>query len=257
MDLKELPTQAFVRHPWEIVRAEFFLRLLRERVKGEALAALDIGSGDGYCAERLLAGIPRMARITCFDLAYDADWLKGPVTRDSRLLFTATKPTGNYDLVLMLDVLEHVENDETALNEAASTFLKPGGSLLLSVPAGQMLFSRHDELLGHKRRYSPARLRALTAKAGLDVLDHGQLFASLLLPRALAKLSEVTRGEKRPPINCAPARIETSLGTWHRGPLITSAVTTALSLDAACCRLASHLHLPFWGLSTWLLAQKP
>ena len=173
MDLKELPTQAFVRHPWEIVRAEFFLRLLRERVKGEALAALDIGSGDGYCAERLLAGIPRMARITCFDLAYDADWLKGPVTRDSRLLFTATKPTGNYDLVLMLDVLEHVENDETALNEAASTFLKPGGSLLLSVPAGQMLFSRHDELLGHKRRYSPARLRALTTMAGLDVLDHG------------------------------------------------------------------------------------
>jgi SAM-dependent methyltransferase len=257
MDLKELPTRAFARHPWEIVRAEFFLRLLRERVKGEELAALDIGSGDGYCAERLLAGIPRMARITCFDLAYDASWLQGPATRDPRLLFTATKPTDNYDLVLMLDVLEHVEDDEAALSETASNFLKQGGSLLLSVPAGQLLFSHHDEMLSHKRRYSPARLRALTAKAGLDVLDHGQLFASLLLPRALAKLSEVTRGEKRPPINCAPARIETSLGTWHRGPLITSAVTTALSLDAACCRLASHLHLPFWGLSTWLLAQKP
>jgi hypothetical protein len=67
----------------------------------------------------------------------------------------------------------------------------------------------------------------------------------------------VTRGEKRHPINCAPACIETSLGTWHRGPLITSAVTTALSLDAACCRIASRLRLPFAGLSTWLLAQKP
>jgi len=257
MDLKELPTREFVRHPWEIVRAEFLLRLLRARIEGEALDALDIGSGDGYFAERLLAGLPRLAHITCFDLAYDAEWLQGNATRNTKLSFTATKPQGAYDLVLMLDVLEHVEDDATALHEAASTFLKPGGTLLLSVPAGQILFSRHDEMLGHKRRYSPARLRALAAQADLTIVDHGQLFASLLLPRALAKLREVALGEKRSWTTEAPRRIETSLGTWNRGRLVTSAVITALSVDVACCRIASRLHLPFLGLSTWVLAQRP
>ena len=256
MDLKELPTRAFERHPWEIVRAEFFLRLLRERVNGEALAALDIGSGDGYFAERMLADFARVAHVTCFDLAYDAGWLQGRGTSEPRLSFTAKRPEGTYDLVLMLDVLEHVEDDEAALRDAALSFVKPGGALLLSVPAGQILFSHHDEMLGHKRRYAPARLRALVAKAGLTIVDRGQLFASLLVPRALAKLGEVALGDKRSRVTPDPARIETSLGTWNRGRLVTSVVTTALALDAAISRIASRLRLPFAGLSTWVLAQR-
>jgi len=256
MDLKELPTRAFARHPWEIVRADFFLRLLRDQAKGGALAALDIGSGDGYFAERVLAGLPGVTGVTCFDLAYDADWLLGRASCDPRLSFTATRPEGSYDIVLLLDVLEHIEDDEAALHEAVSRFLMPGGTLLISVPASQRLFSHHDEMLGHKRRYSPAQLRARVSRAGLTIVDHGQLFASLLVPRALAKLGEVVFGYKRSGVTAAPARIETSLGTWHHGSRVTSAVGGALSLDATCCRLASRLRIPFAGLSTWVLAQR-
>jgi SAM-dependent methyltransferase len=257
MDLKELPTRAFARHPWEIVRADFFLRLLGAWVTGQDKSALDIGAGDGYFAERLLAGLPAVARLTCFDLAYDAPWLQGKAAGDSRLLFTATKPAGKYDLVLMLDVLEHVEDDRGALRDAVSSFLSPGGWLMLSVPAGEKLFSRHDELLGHKRRYPPARLRALVEEAGLAIVERGELFASLLAPRAVAKLGELALGRHSAQATPVPSHIETSLGTWQRGHLVTALVTAALSADARCSRMASRLRLPFAGLSTWVLARLP
>ena len=257
MDLKELPTRSFARHPWEIVRADFFLRLLRERVTGQAVSALDVGAGDGYFAERLLADFPAEARLTCFDLAYDATWLQAKVGGDPRLVFTAAKPEGRYDCVLMLDVLEHVEDDRGSLRDTVSSFLAPGGWLLASVPAGEMLFSRHDELLGHKRRYSPARLRAMVEDAGLAIVERGELFAGLLVPRAVAKLGELGLGRHRDQGSPVPSHIETSLGTWQRGPLVTSLVTAALSADAWCSRMATRLRLPFAGLSTWVLAQVP
>src|ERR1017187_6665438 len=60
------------------------------------------------------AGISPEDQRSIFDLAYDADWVQGKADSDSRLAFTARKPTGQYDLVLMLDVLEHVEDDRAA-----------------------------------------------------------------------------------------------------------------------------------------------
>ncbi|HEX7505603.1 MAG TPA: class I SAM-dependent methyltransferase [Polyangia bacterium] len=255
MDLKELPARAFARHPWESVRADFFLRLLRKRTAGRALSALDIGAGDGYFAERLLAGCPTVAQLTCFDVAYDGTWLQSKVASDPRLIFTAQRPEDRYDLVLMLDVLEHMEDDQAGLRDAASSFLKPGAWLLLSVPAAKGLFSHHDELLGHKRRYAPSSLRKLAGVAGLAVVDHGELFASLLVPRAMAKLGEVALGKDRSHLPSAHSHIETPLGTWNHGKIITSMVYAALSWDALCCRFASRLRLPFAGLSTWVLAQ--
>jgi hypothetical protein len=196
-----------------------------------------------------------VARLCCFDLAYDAVWLQGKAAGDPRLAFTATKPEGRYNLVLMLDVIEHVEDDRGALRDTVSSFLIPGGWLLVSAPAGDMLFSRHDERLGHKRRYTPARLRALVEEAGLAIVDRGELFASLLVPRAVAKLGELALGRYRSPASPVPSHVETPLGMWKRGPLVTALVTAALSADARCSRMASRWRLPFAGLSTWVLAQ--
>jgi hypothetical protein len=252
MDLRELPTEPFKRHPWEIVRADFFARLLRDHVRGCALSVLDVGAGDGYLARRLLAGWPSVARLTCYDPGYDERWVAGQ--SGGRLAFTAVKPVGRFNLVLLLDVIEHAADDCAILAEATS-LLEPGGALLLSVPAYQLLFSKHDKLLGHVRRYAPARLRGLVGELGLVLEAQGELFGSLVLPRALAKLGEVLRPE--PPSTVAPrATVETALGTWQRGRLLTRAATSLLGLDAACCRLASRWHLPCAGLSTWVLALK-
>ena len=96
----------------------------------------------------------------------------------------------------------------------------------------------------------------MVEESGLKIVDKGDLFASLLLPRALAKLGEMVLRGDRAHASSTPPYVETSLGTWKHGPLVTSAVTAALSLDARCSRLAARLRLPFAGLSTWVLAQK-
>ncbi len=261
MDLKELPSHAFARHPWEVVRADFFLRILRDRVMGNDLAALDLGAGDAFFARRLASALPSLSRMTCFDLAYDTRWLTDRVVSenaaDKPIRFTSTKPDERFDLVLMLDVLEHTADDRATLREVTSSLLKPGGWLLLSVPAWPVLFSRHDEVLGHHRRYSPVQLRALVAEANFIEVAHGELFASLILPRAFAKLGDLALGGGGPAHATAQAPADTSLGAWKQGTLITAAATAALALDATCCRIAARLRLPFVGLSTWVLAKTP
>ena len=75
---------------------------------------------------------------------------------------------GAYDTVVCLNVLEHIEDDHTALR-AMHDALAPGGKLLLFVPAGMYLFGRLDEALGHFRRYSLAEVETKVRVAGLAV----------------------------------------------------------------------------------------
>ena len=73
---------------------------------------------------------------------------------------------GAYDLIAVLDVVEHIEDDVAAL-AAMATCLKPGGKILIAVPAHQWMWSAHDVVNHHHRRYSKATLRAAIAAAGL------------------------------------------------------------------------------------------
>ena len=90
----------------------------------------------------------------------------------------------SYDLVAVLDVIEHVEDDVAAL-KAISTALKPGGKILITVPAHQWMWSAHDVVNHHKRRYSKAGFVALLEKSGLRGRKLGY-FNSLLFPVAVA-----------------------------------------------------------------------
>src|SRR5690606_16385204 len=70
MDLCEVPTTGFVRHPWERARLDFFHGLLRDHVElGAVRRILDVGSGDGWLARQLLERLPAHASMTCFDVA--------------------------------------------------------------------------------------------------------------------------------------------------------------------------------------------
>lgn len=84
------------------------------------------------------------------------------------------------DLAVMLDVLEHVEDDVAALKAVAAK-LKPGGRFLLTVPALPALWSPHDEEHHHKRRYTAKTLRAVMDKAGLKI-EMISYFNTLLFP---------------------------------------------------------------------------
>lgn len=89
-----------------------------------------------------------------------------------------------FDLVCLFDVLEHIEDDRAAL-QALRACLKPGGRVLISVPAYRWLWSAHDESLHHQRRYRLAEVARLCAECGLAV-TRSSYFNTLLFPLAAA-----------------------------------------------------------------------
>jgi SAM-dependent methyltransferase len=91
---------------------------------------------------------------------------------------------GAYDLVAVLDVVEHIEDDVAAL-AAMKTLLKPDGKILIAVPAHQWMWSAHDTVNHHHRRYSKATLARAIAAAGLEP-HKMRWFNSLLFPLAAA-----------------------------------------------------------------------
>ncbi|MGL4314107.1 MAG: class I SAM-dependent methyltransferase [Sphingomonas sp.] len=93
-------------------------------------------------------------------------------------------PRGAYDLIAVLDVVEHIADDVAAL-AAMRECLAPGGKILITVPAHQWMWSAHDVVNHHQRRYSKATLRAALDKAGLAPTHFGY-FNSLLFPLAAA-----------------------------------------------------------------------
>lgn len=103
-------------------------------------------------------------------------------------------PEKNFDLIALFDVLEHVDDDAAALR-ALRARLKPGGWLLVTVPAYPFLWSRHDELHHHKRRYMARSLRTLIEGAGYRV-RYLSYFNTWLLPLiAIARLARGKKGE--------------------------------------------------------------
>ena len=72
-----------------------------------------------------------------------------------------------FDLVCAFEVIEHIEDDEAAAKEWVS-HIRPGGWMMLSVPADQARFGPADEYVGHFRRYSPEQMTRLLAGAGLS-----------------------------------------------------------------------------------------
>ena len=99
------------RHPWELARARFFRRLIaRSTEVGAVRRVLDVGAGDGWFAEELLPDLGPAAEVVCWDVNYRSEDLATPV--GARLTRTNGRPAGSFDLVLLLDVLEHIEDAE-------------------------------------------------------------------------------------------------------------------------------------------------
>jgi SAM-dependent methyltransferase len=144
-----------------------------------------------------------------------------------------------FDLILMTDVLEHLEQDAAALH-ALRGRLKPGGALLLTVPALQWLWSAHDVAHHHHRRYHARQLRALACEAGYEV-QYLTYYNFLLLPaivatRSIRRLTGVRSAQGHdlrmpsPRVNCVLAAVfssERHILRWTSIPIGMSLVMLA------------------------------
>lgn len=242
MDLSERGATS-TRHPWELVRAEFFRSLIADHVDLARVARLvDVGAGDGWFAQELLGLLPASARVTCWDIHYTAEDLTAALP--DRVERTTERPDGTADLVTLLDVLEHVVDDRAFLADAVLPLLGASGTLVVSVPAHPRLFSAHDTALHHERRYRHRELLD-RLEPHLEVVATGPLFTSLLAPRA-AQVALERIGRRAEP---------RGVGAWEHGEGLTRAVTGALRLDARTGRAAARRHLPLPGLSVWAVCR--
>ncbi|QWV95139.1 class I SAM-dependent methyltransferase [Geomonas oryzisoli] len=243
MDLKEAQTGNLIRHPWETSRLDALQEILSEFLT-PGMRVLDIGCGDGFVAESLCKEMPGI-KITAVDTHLSDEQVRNFTVNKAEISFRKELPEqGRFDLALLLDVLEHIEEDAPFLKNVVHRYLASKGLVLVTVPAFQGLFSCHDTFLGHYRRYSLPQLLHLVEGAGLKVRRSGYLFSTLLLPKlVLFKL-------------LAPADAPGGVGQWSRGALITSLVHLVLKLDNKLLFAAGRLGIKIPGLTGWVLCEK-
>ena len=247
MDLKELKNNDIVRHPWESSRKNFVIKLIKRYLAVAPLNILDMGSGDAYFAKHLLSSLSNNSKITCWDIAYDKYFLSKHI--DDNPFFIKHRPSQTFNLLLLMDVMEHIEDDATCLTELVKENSSDGGYILITVPAWQFLYSAHDKALGHYRRYSPKRCLNVIQQAGLSPIVSGGLYHSLLLLRFFTKIRELIK-----PIDKEEIELS-NLGNWKGGKFKTRLITYCLKIDNALSNIFAKIGLNIPGLSFWVLCQ--
>ena len=157
------------RHPWWRARAALTLALLKRLGVPPPALILDAGCGWGVTLDALDRSDYRASGLDVSRGALER------LDRPGRTLYEAdlTRPLpegvgGGFDAVLALDVLEHLDDDRAAVQRLGA-LARPGGVVVVSVPALPELFTEFDAVQGHRRRYEPATLRASFAGSGLTV----------------------------------------------------------------------------------------
>jgi len=199
------------RHWWYRARREVLAALIRRVVQPPAEAQiLELGCGTGHN----LAMLTEFGRVDALELDEKARAIAEG--RLGRPVMKAPLPElddvreHHYDLIGAFDVIEHIDDDRGALQSIASR-LKPGGKFVMTVPAHQWMWSAHDVVNHHKRRYSRAGLKRLVTESPLR-LDTVGYFNSLLFPLAIAeRLSSKIRGKDEANLSLPPAPINATL----------------------------------------------
>lgn len=243
MDTETIAVEARVEatHWWFVQRRRLFASEINRLALSRNLSVLDIGTGTG-------ANLRLLKTLGFSDVT-------GVDPNPEVIRFCAEKGLGNvvpgdasavpfenasFDFVMATDVIEHVDDDNLALREIVRV-LKPGGTLLLTVPTFNELWGLQDDRSHHKRRY---RLNALVEQVKAVSLDIRRryyfnylLFVPIWLARQIIRFASVKLSS------------ENEVNT----PIINSLLNLIFRLDVAT---APILHPPF-GVSALIVAQKP
>lgn len=251
MDLIEISGNS-VRHPWETARKAIVEKFIT-RTRKKDIRFLDVGSGDAYVADGFTRSF-KNSTAYCVDSGYSQDLIDQieKTFQNNQLNLYADLSEvklENVDIVTLLDVIEHVPDDTALLNSIIEQpYVKKGTFFIITVPAFQSLFSHHDVLLKHFRRYNLRRLKEAVGKCNLEVITGGYFFSILIGPRLIQIFKERISSEKAPELG--------NLGTWKGGKLISRVIKTILMLDYQIGRLFRFFGVNLPGLSCYIVCQK-
>lgn len=229
------------RHFWRIGKRRLVLEWLGHNLpKGESLKILDIG---GACSV-ISCELEMFGEVTVVEPDEGSVFLareKLGINIQQGRLPDELGVSGPFDVIVLLDVLEHVEDDLKSL-ETIRDLLTPGGILICTVPAYPWLWSQHDVSLHHFRRYTCKSLCRRFGEAGLRV-KRRSYYTSLLLPlvvvqRVLKRLlgnKQSTEYKVRVP-NGVVNRVLGSVMSLERGLLRLVDLPVGSSLIAVCGR---------------------
>lgn len=238
MDLKEIDIlgKGISKHWYYRSKANAATRMLGN-VRDATI--LDVGAGSGFFSRHLLKHTPAKT-AWCVDISYASD--TDDVETGKPIHFRREIGELHADVVLLMDVLEHVEDDVGLLRQYVEK-VPSGARFLISVPAFQVLWSDHDVFLEHKRRYTVARIEHVASRAQLRVVRSSYYFGLVLPLAILARLkTSLVNSSKRP----AHSQLT------HHSPL-----TNALLFYACRAELPFFSHNRFGGLTAFCLATKP
>lgn len=228
MDLSETNQMAY-RHPWELSRTDVLLKELEKlNIRGEVL---DIGCGDGYFDKEIIKKFPLITNIWGVDV-----YAKRCVHQGREHYINSYKELEKnkkkFDFILMMDVLEHIEDDVDFLKKIKS-YQKETTVMLITVPAFQALFSLHDVQLKHFRRYDYKSLYNVLEQAEYKITDWSYFYFSLILLRCLT-MNKIQ-----------------NLGMWKRKEtdFMTVMIKKCLNIDFAVLRFLSKHKVHIGGLS--------
>jgi SAM-dependent methyltransferase len=246
------------RHFWYLGRHRFLLAatrnaITRSRLPQADLRAVDLGGGCGgwisYLHQRAADLFGELALADSSIEALQAALpVVGPAVKRYQVDLLHLGWQRRWDLAFLLDVLEHIPDHLGALREAREA-LRPGGLLVVSMPALRFFWSYNDELVHHVRRYSRADLANVAAQAHLE-LCRSRYFMFLLSPLLLA-----SRMGRRNVANMTHEQILAMQRRTHAVP--AAPVNRLLQLVFAMeTPLGWHCPLP-WGSSVMAVFRRP
>jgi SAM-dependent methyltransferase len=245
LDLIEINFNNKFRHPWELSRSENILSILK---KQKNITYADIGAGDLFFSNLLKKSLK--ADVTAVDIHFiENSKLEKQNTNGITQLNSLDELTNcSVDCIVLMDVIEHVENDILFLGQASEK-LKSGGNILITVPAFQFLFSNHDKAMKHFRRYNKTQLTYIANQCGLEIKECFYFYFSLWIVRVFSKYLF--------PFSTTYSK-KSNVENWkfsEQSP-ITSTIKTILNFDFYICKTLSHLGITIPGLSLCLVCKK-
>ncbi len=258
MDIKEFKTEnknSKQNHPWEYARFEVVHDIIKRNCSGEIKKVYDVGCGDSFFVEKLSQKIIN-ANYVAIDSAFDDNLLQQfskKYTNKNIQFYKNFDEIDNKeneaDIVLLLDVIEHIDNvDEFLKSINEKIVMNENSRLIITVPAYQKLFCSHDQWLGHYRRYNKKLLKQTIQNSGFECIEYGYFFKILLLPRIIKVIKEK--------IFKPDYTQEKGIGDWHGGKLKSKIIKSILVFDYKISRFFKLLGITIPGLSCYIVCKK-